>query len=79
MVFYICYTFYFVWKVIIMKETKDERWHQSKYRHRREETPNWAKRIIVRRCSVCKINKPVWSNKNGIFCKECHEKRREEE
>ena len=58
---------------------KDKRWARSKYRHKIEKAPNWVKRVVVRRCSVCGINKPVWSNKNGILCKECHNKRREEE
>ena len=58
---------------------KDKRWARSKYRHRRENAPNWVKRVVVRRCGVCGINKPVWSNKDGIFCRECYDKRREEE
>ena len=48
------------------EKERDKRWKTSKYRHKREETPPWAKRVVVRRCSVCGINKPVWSNKGGI-------------
>tara|TARA_B100001123_G_C15179109_1_gene974582 strand:+ start:641 stop:805 length:165 start_codon:yes stop_codon:yes gene_type:complete len=52
---------------------------KKRFKYRRETMPKREKTIIVRRCNICQKNKPVWSNKNGIFCKECHKKRSEEE